>query len=247
MSQSGARAAPAGRLWAVAFIALAVLLAVLAAPQFLAALLKLPGDSANIEMMHYASFEIGPLDDIIKSRQAANRWITSGRADNSIGIASIRIVEQLRNLPTRQPEEEKRYLALGISALEKGLAEQPVQPYAWFNLALAYAWRDAPGDVARVEQAWRMSVIVSPNENAMLIARMSMGVFLWDTASPATREMIAAEVARAVRNQPRWAGERARAMGAQFFMFRLLSDKPDLLALFAEMLRLPEAGSPLFP
>lgn len=247
MSQSGVRAAPAGRLWAAAFIALAAVLAVLAGPQFIAALLKLPGDSTNIEMMHYATFEIGPLEDIVTSRQAASRWVTSGRVDNSIGIASIKIVEQLRNLPTRQPEEEKRYLALGISALEKGLAEQPVQPYAWFNLALAYAWREAPDDLARIEQAWRMSVIASPNENAMLIPRMSMGLILWETASPSTRAMIAAEVARTVRNQPRRAGDLARALGAQGFMMGLLSDKPDLFALFMETSRLPEAGSPLFP
>jgi len=247
MSLSGVRSAPVGRLWAAAFVALAAGLAFLAAPQFVAALLKVPGDAANIEMLHNGPLEIGNFDDIIASRQAAGRWVSSGRIDNSIGWAALQTVNELMRLQVRQPEEEARYLTLGIAALERGVTGQPLQPYAWYNLALGYGRRNAPGDVARIEQAWRMSVMTSPNENAMLIPRTAMGLSIWASSSPSTRAMVAAEVARVVRNQPLRAGRAVRAQGAETFVKIMLADKPELFALFNEMSRLPEAGSPLFP
>jgi hypothetical protein len=244
---STARSAPAGRLWAAVFVALAALLMVLAAPQFVAALLKVPGDAANIELLHNGPLEIGNYDDIIASRQAAGRWVSSGRVDNSIGWAALQMVRELAKLQLRQPEEEARFLTLGIAALERGVAGQPLQPYAWYNLALGYGLRNAPGDAARVEQAWRMSVMTSPNENAMLIPRTAMGLSIWASSSPSTRALVAAEVARVALNQPLRTGRMARGMGNETFVKIMLAGQPDLFALFNEMSRLPEAGSPLFP
>jgi hypothetical protein len=237
----------ATRVWALFLAVLAAGLLILAMPRLIAAILWVPGDAAFHAMDRSQPVTVGQLDSVIDSRQAAGKWIESGRNGNAIGIAAMFLLNQMEILPVRQPAEEATYLDLAILSLRDGLALEPAQPYAWFQLTYALMKRNSPGDVAGAERAWRMAVLTGGNETNLLIPRLTMGLFLWPDASPRTRAMIEGEVIRTARIQPRSMARQAMQLGAGDFIREVLARRPDLLAMFDEMLRLPEAGSPLFP
>ncbi len=236
------------RLYAVLFLSLAAALLALAAPRLIAAILFVPGNSAA-RVMHdgVGKLTVGQLDSLIESRQAAGRWIESGRNSNAIGMAAARLLSQMEALAVRQPAQEAAYLDLLITSLREGVSRQPAEPYAWSHLSLALMRRGAPGDLAAAEQAWRMSVVTAPNEHRLLMQRLTSGLFLWSEAAPRTRAMIEAEIVRTARIQPRNMARTARLIGAADFIRAVLAAHPDLLAMFDEMMPPPEAGSPLFP
>jgi hypothetical protein len=247
IAHSPAPRQPTARVWAVLFLALAAALLALAAPRLVAAVVQVPGDAVYSALERNRPVSIGALDSLIDSRIAAGKWIDSGRVDNMIGIAAMQLLRQMSALPTRQRAEESRYLAMAITALQDGLSRQPAQPYAWFQLAYAYIWRGEAGDEALAERAWRMAVSTGPNELTLVIPRLAMGFLLWPNGDAGTRQMIHAEIRRAASNQPRALARLAIETGRESFVRVLLTDKPALLSVYNEMVRLPEAGSPLFP
>jgi len=241
------RPARAGRLWGALCVLLAAALLVLAAPRLVGALLKVPGDAGLAGVEYNRPYTVGTLDSLIDSRQAAAAWITSGRDSNAVGIAAMRLLGLMEALPARQPADEAAHLALAISSLRAGLALQPAQPFAWQQLSYALLKRGGPGDIAASERAWRMAARTGPNEPNILMARIGMGLLLWTHMSPSTRQTFTLEIERAARWQPEALARLSQDFGADTFIRISLYAKPELVAMFNEMARLPEAGSPLFP
>jgi hypothetical protein len=238
----------ASRLYAALFALLAAVLLALAAPRLIAAILLVPGNNAaHVMNAGVGTLTVGQLDSIIDSRRTAGRWIESGRNNNAVGMAAMSLLSQMEILPVRQPAEETAYLNTAIAFLREGVARQPAEPFAWFQLSNALMRRGSSGDLAAAEQAWRMSVVTAPNEHYLLVHRLTTGLFLWPEATLRTRGMIEAEILRTARIQPRNMARMARLIGATDFIREVLANRPDLLAMFDEMMPLPEAGSPLFP
>ncbi|HEY4135891.1 MAG TPA: hypothetical protein VGO34_11825 [Alphaproteobacteria bacterium] len=234
-------------LWAVLLALFAAFLLYVGIPRLIAAVLRVPGDAGLSALNDNEPTSVGVMDAVIDSRQAAGRWIESGRNSNAVGLAAMQLLSMMELLPVRQPGEEARYLAMGIDALQDGLAQQPAQPYAWYQLALALLKRGGDGDAARAERAWRMAVVTGPNEPALIVPRVALGLVIWPQAVPRTRQIIADEVERAALAQPRGLARLSLQLGVDDFMRATLAGKPNLLATYAEMARLPEAGAPLFP
>jgi hypothetical protein len=222
----------------------AALLATLAAPRLVAAIVRVPGDAGVALMERDARVPVDVLDAVIDSRNAAETWINSGRNLNERGLAAMRLLSAMEALPSRQAAEERRYLDLAVASLEAGLSRQPAQPYAWLQLAIALLKRgDEP---ARAERAWRMAVETGPNEPALIVPRVALGLVLWDRAGARTRRMLAQEIERAAAAQPRALARLSLQLGVGEFVRAVLDGKPALLAAFDEMAAMPEEGPPLF-
>lgn len=177
---------------ALAVLGLAVLLIALAAPRFVASLMKIPGNAAVADL--YAGKPVDParLDGLLAAYGAAAGWI--GEPDIRFQLA--------RGLVERSRQgRDKTALAEAMTHLEAALEMAPAHPAAWAQLAdIASLSRET---WPRAGRALAMSVLTGPFEAHLMAYRLRVALRIWPGLDAETRRLMFQDARHGVERNPR--------------------------------------------
>jgi hypothetical protein len=167
---------------------LGVALLALGAPRLIAAVVMFPGGSILQKVQNLEPVDEEELKTLIVSQQRGLSWIASGRKWMDLGLAQLLLAEKkVANDP-----ERLNLISSAIKSLRTGLAMAPASPFAWTRLAHAEILKGGASPEAL--GAFRFGLETAPFEPRLAIARLTLGVSLWDELQEDDRQLIFKQV-----------------------------------------------------
>lgn len=161
------------RIVGVLTVALGCLVLALALPRAAAYFSLMPGDAAAHLMFSEQKVTREGYLRLIRSREAALRWVDLPQAWVHLGGARY-----VRYLDGEVPTfAEERHLRQARAELERGLARSPAHRFAWVWL---FDIRAMLGDDEAALQALRMAFLVAPHDANLAMPRTAGGLSFWD-------------------------------------------------------------------
>ena len=186
-------------------------------PLAVAGLIEASGDPVVRQIQDRRAVEAPALRALIRSREAAARWRRAGRAHTDIALARVLLIDYADAAGRREN------LALAETALGRGLALAPMNPYGWMRLVQVRTMRGAPA--ADISAPLRLALRSGPHEDrldAMLLLMLEAGLKAWDDLDGAQRRLIADKAREAWRRDARAAAAAAVRAGRTEVLARLL-------------------------
>jgi hypothetical protein len=217
-------------------------LVAVATPHLIAGIVQIGGDPAVAAIERNLPASPDMLDAAIGSRRTAMGWYDTPLYHDQIGSAAMRSWIRLNTLLVKAPQAEKQSRQLAIDEFRQGLAQQPADPYAWYQLALADLQES--GVSPRTSQLLKMSVRSGPNEPGIVVPRFVLAMIAWPQLDLEARVMFVGQVEAAAAYRTRELADMSLRFGVGDFIMALLAGRPDLKTRFREMNFEPEEGSP---
>ena len=213
-----------GRRWmAVACMLMAAGMIWLAVPRFLQGIMIAPHEGV---FRHLALQRDVALPEILAAATDYERAITwHSNATSRQRLGELLYVAAAHEQVTR--EEQRALLADSITHLRAALSENPSQPYAWMQLALAELALTGPSD--QVEAALRQSIEDGPFIARLAPVRARVGLRLWPSLEPRSRALVAEQVALAAEVAPELLAGAVDSPPRRRLVRQLLADRRPLL------------------
>lgn len=157
------------------------------------------------EMLADAGFE-----RVRRSREATLAWLDLPQARLDLGYLHLRLA--LLANEHRDFVAARRELDRAIAAFDAGLAREPVDPFAWHELAYAhlYAGRSRPAATA-LAMSYRTGRVVP----SLSPSRARLVLLLWDLLDPRWQPWALRDLARAWRGRRQELETFARSVGLE--------------------------------
>jgi hypothetical protein len=163
---------------------LGVALLALGAPRLIAAVVMFPGEPILQKVQNLEPVDEEELKILIVSQQRGLSWIASGRKWMDLGLAQLLLAEK----KDANDPERLNLISSAIKSLRTGLAMAPASPFAWTRLAHAEILKGGASPEAL--GAFRFGLETAPFEPRLAIARLTLGVSLWDELQEVEKQLI---------------------------------------------------------
>ncbi len=151
------------------------------------------------------------------SREAALRWHELPRARKDLGIVHLRLA--IAALREGDRPAAREHLERAVVELEEGLARDPVDPWAWNELAWARTYAgDASGAVAALAMCYRTGPFVP----ALALGRARLALVHWERLPERVRKRALRDLVLADRRHREALQAFARDLGLEARLGRLL-------------------------
>ncbi len=201
-------------------------------PRGVAAALVAPHDALMPRLAAGDPLVAPQLTPAVAAHVKALAWHDSAHLHQRLGQLHFALARA-----SASPAARLQGLRQSAAAHVEALARNPMLPYAWTQLALARLELAGPGpDFAA---AYARAVEVSPALPALVFGRVRAGLAAWPRLDPATRDLLADDVAVAAKIDPRRLIRAAGTTNRLALLQRLLSAHPALLADVARAMRQP--------
>lgn len=188
--------ASAGRSALFVGVVLAAVLLALAVPRAAAWLNLTVGRQATDLLWRGEMPTAEGIQRALSSREAALRWLELPRARKDLGIVHLRLA--LAALREGDRPGARGHLERAVAELEAGLARDPVDPWAWNELAWAHAYAGRDGDaVTALAMSYRTGPFVPP----LAFGRVRLALVYWDRLPDAVRGRALRDLLLAHRRQ----------------------------------------------
>ena len=209
---------------------LGLVIAGLAVPRLVAAVVLLPGDPILSEALSGLPIAVEELDLLADTRRTAS-WSGDARVEAELGAVL------LRSAGARgfEAPEGRNLLEEAAAALRRGLTRSPADPYAWARLARIEMLLDGP--TAHAGRVLRMSYLTGIYEPTLLLPRLSLAFRLWEHLDDKTRGMTDQQIRQAWRTTPEHLFKLSAKWRATKTVAHALAGSPEDLRVFRDRLR----------
>jgi hypothetical protein len=165
----------------------------LAVPRFLAAALTGPYDQTFRDLAATSGRPdlMVPANQVaaaLKSRENALKWDENGRTRAELGALEL----LLAGLIGYETPQGRRLLDLAIENHRLALARDPAQPFAWARFVRAEFARH--GVTPGLAPLLRMAIRTAPREPALVLDRVDVAFYAWESLDNTTRELVLEQV-----------------------------------------------------
>jgi len=209
------------RLSLLLTVLLGVGLVWLASPRFLSGLYLSAVREAAAPPSPETAKEFGALLRAERALRVAVAAQEDGRVWARLGGVRLALAEATGFDTTRG----QALLARADSALVRGLALSPAQPYGWTHLLQARLRRD--GVSAETGRLLRMAIRTGPSEPALVLPRVDIGLLAWRRLDAAARDALAGQIRLAADRHLAALARLARRRHALAPVRAALADTPD--------------------
>ncbi len=197
----------------------ALLLLLLATPRLMAHLALTSGTPGLERLRRGEVLTEAGFARVERSRRAALRWADLPRIHLDLGVLQLRRAVVLRE--EGRLAAARAALAEAIAAFERGLAREPVDPYAWHELAYAYLYAGEPRRAAR---ALAMSYRTGRYIPALALSRARPALVLWELLPARWRPWAMRDLVRAWRQDRKTLEAFAEGVGLTARLHRLVEE-----------------------
>ncbi len=195
----------------------ALLLLALAVPRLGAHLAMTAGNPGLDKLRRGEMLTDAGLERVRRSREAALAWLDLPRAHVDLGYLHLRralLANERGDLPEARGE-----LARAVAAFVRGLSREPVEPYAWHELAYAHLYAARPERaVAALAMSYRTGRYIPP----LAPSRARLALVLWEGLAEDLRPWALRDLVIAHRRDRETLEAFARALGLETRLAELL-------------------------
>lgn len=143
---------------------------------------RIPGNPAYRQLQDLKPVSPAGLNLLIRSRESALRWRSSGRTHAELSIA------QLLAADNEEGEARAHRLAASRDHLRKSLLLAPANPHGWTRWS--YLETRANGPSPRAAESLVVSLLTGPREDRLTLLQLELGLVNWSYLGGADRERL---------------------------------------------------------